>query len=231
MTAMQGRHAATLAVVVVLLCGAGLVVLQQRGAVPVGAASPTRVVDAAGNGTGVDPQPSTPTGPTGSSPTTVPAVTTVAPPSSTGTKGRGSTPGSTGVLPAPGARVSVLPTNPPSWSLDVNGLSLRMRIEPAQPRVGDNIKFVLESSTTTSDWCCMNFLYRGGTALLSPPPGLPAGPCPLAPAGTAQATYTPTVPGQFGFRFQASRADVCRPGFTFVTANLDATVSVNPASS
>jgi hypothetical protein len=120
---------------------------------------------------------------------------------------------------------------PSSWSMDANGISMRMRIEPAAPRVGDTIRIIIESwATVPTDFCCINHVYVNGEMIYSR--FHDQGPCPLAPSPVRQETsYVMTAPGRLGIQLQANRVDLCVAPPRFTTNNLFGSVMVPPASS
>lgn len=166
------------------------------------------------------PAPSTSTSrPTTSStalkavPTTRPTVPPVAPP--TTTRAPAPTAGSQNVSPS-------------SWTVESNGISLTLRMEPATPHVGDTITFTLESSATVAtDYCCVVYLYVNGEIVYNRFHG--PGPCPLVQGPAVdKATYLATRAGTLGLTMQASRVKLCIAPPEFTTVNLPASTLVQP---
>lgn len=124
---------------------------------------------------------------------------TTAPPASTTTVGRPvattieptttirlapSTSTSTTTAAKPTTTLAAPPTteaSPSSWAIEENGISIRVRIEPARPVAGEPLRFVVDTVTTSGDYCCVNTLYVNG-AIVDYPSGGPFG-CP-APSST-----------------------------------------------
>jgi hypothetical protein len=117
---------------------------------------------------------------------------------------------------------------PSSWRMDDKGISMRLWIEPAVPRVGDTVTFFFETwATVPTDFCCMNHFYVEGELIYSRLHD--QGPCPLAPsARRQQVSHVVTEPGPLAFQLQANRVDLCNAPPTFTTDNLHASVNVLP---
>lgn len=224
---------ALLGVVAVTLGGGGIALAANRSSPP-SAAAPAGLAAA-----GLEPQPEA----TSTTVTTAPPVTTTAratttttpkPPTSTTVK-----PVVPTTLKAPAGvttTVHVVPpvvgtpaTNPSSWTLDDNGIVSHVRIEPAQPHVGDTITVTFGSTATVpTDYCCIEFLYVDGAQVFNQMHG--QGPCPLA-QGPAEQQYTFVAAhaGTLGLQLQANRVKLCFAPPEFTTTNLYAAVSVLPA--
>jgi hypothetical protein len=129
--------------------------------------------------------------------------------------------------PAPAAASQYV--YPSSWTIESNGLSLTLRMEPATPHVGDTVTFTMESSATVStDYCCVLYLYVNGETVFSRFHG--QGPCPLVQGPAVdKATYVATRAGTLGLQMQASRVKLCIAPPEFTTVNLPGTTWVQPA--
>jgi hypothetical protein len=116
--------------------------------------------------------------------------------------------------------------NPASWSLDDGGISVRLRMEPAAPRVGDTVTLIFDSTATVAtDYCCIENVYVDGETVYTNPAA--PGPCPLAPGpGEQRATFRAAHAGTVTLQVQASRARLCSPPPVFDTANLRGVVWV-----
>jgi hypothetical protein len=173
-------------------------------------------------------------------------TTTVAPPAPT-TSTSHLTTSSTALKVVPTTRLTVPPVAPPTttrapapttgsqsvypslWTIDSNGISLTLRMEPATPHVGDTVTFTMESSATVgTDYCCIVYLYVNGETVYSRFQG--QGPCPLAHGPAVdKATYVATRAGTLGLQMQASRVKFCIAPPEFTTVNLPASTWVQPA--
>jgi hypothetical protein len=118
---------------------------------------------------------------------------------------------------------------PSSWSIESNGLSLTLRMEPATPHVGDTVTLTMESSGTVgTDYCCVVYLYVNGATVYSRFHG--QGPCPLVQGPAVdKATYVATRAGALGLQMQASRVKLCIAPPEFTTVNLPGSTWVQPA--
>ena len=98
---------------------------------------------------------------------------------------------------------------PSSWTIESNGISLTLRMEPATPRVGDTVTFTMDSSAPVgTDYCCVVYLYVNGETVYTRFHG--QGPCPLAQGPAVdKATYVATRAGTLGLQLQASRVKLC----------------------
>jgi hypothetical protein len=66
------------------------------------------------------------------------------------------------------------PENPTSWSVEENGVSVRLRMTPIAPHVGDTVEFTIESSITIAGGaCCLTSLRIGQEIIYqqTPEPG------------------------------------------------------------
>lgn len=165
--------------------------------------------------------------------TTVPPPTTS--PSTTATPVvKGST---TSTLPPPPSSIAptaVPPPPPPSnWSVDKNGISARMRMEPAQPVAGQPVTFFVELSPLES--CCIVHLTFGdGSATPMP---VEAGCTPRAETVRAVVTHTYAAPGAYQAILILATVPCAGPseGQPFVPgmiygANINACVVVGPST-
>lgn len=162
--------------------------------------------------------------------TPVPVTTTVRTPGAASPVARGNTGAGPAAVPPPAVAPSPTAAAPPSsWALDANGIAMRLRIEPAQPHVGDTIQIVFEtSSAVPADFCCIDIVYVGHTMIYSR--FHDQGPCPLLQSEPEQRTsYVATTPGPLAIQLQASRVDLCIAPPRFTTTNLYASTTVLPA--
>jgi hypothetical protein len=107
-------------------------------------------------------------------PTTAPPATTTTAPRNVATTVPGKVPvttATTAVRPSSGAPATTappattttsVPANPSSWSVDQDGISVRLRIDPAVPRAGQSVRLIIDTSTTTGHYCCSNMVTLNG---------------------------------------------------------------------
>ena len=55
-----------------------------------------------------------------------------------------------------------IPVSPSSWSVDQHGISVRVRIDPAVPRAGQPVRVIIDTSSSTGTFCCLNLLTVNG---------------------------------------------------------------------
>ena len=170
--------------------------------------------------------------------TTVPRATSTSPRPSTTRPGPTTTsspaPATTTTTVAPRPTTSLVTTTtaprpvPSSWTLDENGISMRLKVEPAAPRVGDTVTFTFETwATVPTDFCCINHFYVDGELIYTR--FHDQGPCPLPQSERRQqVSHVVTEPGPLAFQLQANRVDFCTGLPRFTTNNLHASVAVLP---
>lgn len=162
------------------------------------------------------PQPTSST--TTAPPTTAPATTTTAAPRNATTtvpaKAPVTTTATATVRPSSGAPATTappattttsIPANPSSWSVDQDGISVRVRIDPAVPRAGQSVRFIIDTSTTTGNYCCANMLTVNGVQEPLPKGG-PTVDANGAPITSTHEEQTWTVPesGRLNVRLDAT---------------------------
>jgi hypothetical protein len=140
--------------------------------------------------------PATPT----TKPSAAPTTTTRARPTTTTTQ-----PGSSLGPAAPGTVTIPYQAGRSSWEAVSNGITMRVRIEPAAPRAGEPVKFLLEASAGPDQTCCGVYLLYGDGGSSSWKMEWPAGSCDTARPGTVATDYTHTYnkDGRWEFSFQA----------------------------
>lgn len=150
---------------------------------PPGTAAPAPV---AARPTSTAPPPRTPA--TGA---TKPAPTRAAPPSTLGPRN-------------PGAVVFPYQPGQSSWEGVSNGITLRVRIDPVAPRVGDPVRFVVEASSPDRPCCGVSVQYGDG-ASRSWKMEWTEGSCDTAAPGVSRAEYTHGYnrEGRWEFAFSA----------------------------
>jgi hypothetical protein len=139
---------------------------------------------------------------TSTTPTTAPPVTArVTPTTRAGTVPTAprTTPptqaGFTTTTQAPGRPALTVPppVNPPAWTFEGDGLSVRLRMTPIAPRVGDTVEFTIESWTDLPGITCCNVLLQFSRDTVFrrwPEPG----PCPERPPRSERVSYRITEP-------------------------------------
>lgn len=145
---------------------------------------------------------------------------------------------STTAAPGPQSTVTTPPTtaqaNPASWSLDENGVSVRLRMMPVAPHVGDTVEFVIETwATVPTDACCITLLYVGQDLVYSrfheAGPGCPVPTTPrehrVSYTITGPEALAATAPLMLNIHVQASRVDLCTAPPRFTTVNFFAPVA------
>lgn len=152
---------------------------------------------------------------TTTAPTTAPTTSTTAavrPSTTTSTRAR---PTTTVTAPVRTSTTVVATTTTTvavgSWSAQDNGVSVRIRIDPPAPRAGQTVRFLLDASTDTGDFCCI-FRLSVNDVLVDPfDSGVIAPGCP--PPATAHEEHTIAVPAGTLLRFVvwADRMTSCKP--------------------
>ena len=130
------------------------------------------------------------------------------------------------------------PENPASWSLEENGVSVRLRMTPIAPHVGDNVEFTIESSITMAGGaCCLTSLLIGQEIIYQQMPE-PGG-CSVPPPPVRQdhregrVSYEITgpevmaIPGPLILQvsLSVSRLDPCQVPFGLTGASLNVPVT------
>jgi hypothetical protein len=165
----RGNGWATLAALLVVLVGGAGIAAAVSGAT--GNHPVERSILTAAGVTAADGAP-TPTSSTTTTPTTTAPATTIATaprnlattvplrvPVTTAVRPASAAPTST--APAPTTTTSI-PVNPSSWSVNQDGISVRVRIDPAVPRAGQTVRFIIDTSSSTGTYCCLNLLTVNG---------------------------------------------------------------------
>jgi len=131
------------------------------------------------------------------------------------------------------------PPNPPSWSVEENGVSVQLRMTPIDPHVGDTVEFTIESSITMAGGaCCVTSLQIGQEIVWQQMHG-PGG-CSVPPPPVRQeqregrVSYEITgpevmaIPGPLILHvvLSVSRLDPCQVPFGLTGATLDVPVTV-----
>ena len=208
-----GRWPGLLAVLVLALVAGGIAVVGSRG--PSEQPIATSPLAAAGLGLQTPEQPSTTV-------TTMPPTSTTEPPTTSTTAKVVPTtrppapptvptapPTTTHVSPFPTVAPAAPGTNPSSWTLEDNGMSLRLRMEPQNPHVGDTVTFIMETSATVpTDYCCVVSLMVNSVERFSR--FWPQGPCPLAPAPAEdRVSFVVTQATTLSVSLMATRSKIC----------------------
>jgi hypothetical protein len=130
------------------------------------------------------------------------------------------------------------PENPPSWSMEANGVSVQLRMTPIAPHVGDTVEFTIDSSITLAGGaCCLTSLHIGQEIVYQEMPG-PGG-CSVPPPPARQehregrVSYVITgpeimaIPGPLilDVGLSVSRLDPCQVPFGFSGATLNVPVT------
>jgi hypothetical protein len=231
-------------VALVLVLGTGAVAALERRTSP--ATGSTRAVAAGlGDGVEVGADPSTTTRPAATAPSTtapsaptmsiaptttsaprLPPTTRKIPPPTTVPAPRTDLPTST--LPTTVATPVVVSRTATPWTSEENGVSIRVRLDPPSPRVGEAVRFIVDATTTTTDYCCILALNVDDTSFLPVSYTGTIG-CP-APAGS-EAEFPWVVPasGVINVTVTASRMTAC-PGWppAIVSARLYAYIVAGP---
>ena len=99
----------------------------------------------------------------------------------------------TTVAPGQPAQTVPPPVNPPAWAFEGDGLSVRLRMTPIAPRVGDTVEFTIEAWTDLQGVTCCNVVlqFAGNTVFRRVPQ---IGPCPDPPRREERVRYRITEP-------------------------------------
>lgn len=126
------------------------------------------------------------------------------------------------------------PPNPDSWSVDENGVSVRLRMTPSAPRVGDTVEFTIEVwATIPSDACCITTLSVNQVMIYNrmheqgPGCPVPATPREHRVSYKIMGPEVMAVPAPltFNVHLQATRVDLCTGLPRFAGADLTATMT------
>ena len=103
---------------------------------------------------------------------------------------------STTVAPGQPAQTVPPPVNPPAWTFSEDGVSVRLRMTPTAPRVGDTVEFTIETWTDLPGVTCCNVMLRfSQDTVFRRWPEI--GPCPERPPREARVSYRITEPTVF----------------------------------
>lgn len=156
------------------------------------------VVDQTTTTTATTVRATTLTAPTTAPPTTTrvtPTTATRRVPPTTARPTPPPSPGFTTTTVAPGqpAQTVPAPVNPPAWTFSEDGVSVRLRMTPTAPRVGDTVEFTIEAWTDLPGVTCCNvlLLFSQDTVFRRWPD---IGPCPERPPREARVSYRITEP-------------------------------------
>lgn len=156
--------------------------------------------------------------PTASPSSTVATTATTRRPTNATTATTAKAPTATTLTPTRPTRppIQTIPTTPrvrPAtfWEANRNGVSARVRIEPASPNAGQPVRFVVDVSSAED--CCLIFVSFGeGTATATNLTEVCGGAEPLGPgAGTYETTHTYGAPGAYRANFSIEAGGPC-PG-------------------
>lgn len=106
-----------------------------------------------------------------------------------------SNPGFTTTTVAPGQPPQTVPppVNPPAWTFSEDGVSVRLRMTPIAPRVGDTVEFTIEAWTDLPGVTCCNVMLRfSQDTVFRRWPEI--GPCPERPPREERVSYRITEP-------------------------------------
>ena len=150
-------------------------------------------------------------GPTTTSPSSTILATTTTRRPSTATAAKSVATSTVASTRPPIRTIETTPNVPPatSWQAGKNGVSARMRIEPASPIAGQPVRFVIDVSST--EVCCLILVHFGeGPATASNLPEVCSGTEPLSTgSSTFETTHAYAAPGAYRATLSVSAGDPC----------------------